>query len=446
MVFSAGFSLKRFRNDYPGGIFSIRLLNNIHSIIFRPSLSAALLQQPSSVADEQQIVRRLMVTNFGLSKKDLEAYDMASSELQEANRQLLKESTQDALLKTMLRHLEGQMADLISLNTYPADHMEWERMANADLVEDNGKGKRVMEADLVGLIRNFLVRPTTTAIFGTDFVENFPEIWPFFWTLDESFVTLALNIPVWVPWPRAQKARGAVRKLLDFMYEFHSEMEKHLSGQQTAPKWQDLENVSPLVRLRAQIFRKHDLPLRARAACDLSLLWALNGHSTSLICWTLLELYRDPALLEEVRDDISPYVKIVQPENEFSLAVWIPPKVEKLDLQGLMTDCPLLLSSYQESLRIYGGGWSARYLNEDVVLQDEEVGEKYVLKKGTYAHIVDNLHNTDPKAFPNTMDWMPHRHVKEYVNEKGGAAKKVDMSLVKPYGKSRFSSRTWDHG
>lgn len=379
-----------------------------------------------------------MVTNFGLAKKDLAAYDRVSDEIQEANRELLTEATQDELLKKTLRHLEGQMADLISLNTYPADHMEWERMANADLVEDDGKGQRVMEADLVGLIRNFLVRPTTTAVFGTDFVENFPEIWPFFWILDESFVTLALDLPIWLPWPRAQKARLAVRRLLDYLYEFHQEMDKHLSGQETAPKWQDLDNVSQLVKSRAQIFRKHDLPIKARAAYDLSLLWSLNAQSTSLISWTLLEIYRDPAFREEIRDEISPYVKIVEPENEFSLAVWIPPKIEKLDVEGLMKDCPLLLASHQESLRVYGGGWSVRYMKDDVLLKDDEAGEKYLLKKGTYAHVVDNLHDTDSKTFFKPIEWMPHRHLKEYVDEKGGAAKRVNMTLVKPYGKSQL--------
>ncbi|CAM1509043.1 Fc.00g027820.m01.CDS01 [Cosmosporella sp. VM-42] len=410
IAFNPSSALSKLRDRYLEGIFSIRLFNNVHTLVNRPSLSATLLQQSTSVADEQFIVRRLMVTNFGLSKNDLAAYDRACAEVQEKNEELINFPTTP--LPEMMKNLTNQLADLVTFNSYPVDQMEWERLAHAEVIEDNGKGETVMEADLMNLTRNFVVKPAAAAIFGTDFVENFPEIWPFLWTFDEGFATLALNPPIWLPWPRAQKARNARRKLEDFMYEFHTAMEKDMNGDDPGPRWYDLHNVSSLVKSRTEVFRKHKLSLEVRAAYDVSLLWSLNAHSTSIISWSLLELYKDPVLLEQVRDEIGPFVKVVQPENDFGGAVWVPPKIETLNMEALLKQCPLLNAVCLESVRLYGGGWSTRWLKEDVILgADDKKNSKYVLKKGTYAHVSRDLHYLDPKRYPDPKNWLLKRHL-----------------------------------
>ncbi|KAM0477207.1 hypothetical protein ACHAP7_006591 [Fusarium lateritium] len=417
-------ALTRLRNRYAQGVFSIRLFQSIHSFVFRPSLAASLLEQPESIADKEYVARRLMMTNFGLSKKDLAAYDKAAAEVHQVTKEYLSGSHLDNISKATLRDLDDNAADAISFNSYPTDQMEWERMANAELLED--KEEKTMALDFFELMKTFIARTATISVFGTDFVEIYPDIWPHLWIFNDAFHSLAMGVPVWAPFPSSQRARIALSRLRTFMREFHNEFDKFLSDEEPATKWQDFHTVSPLVRARTEVYRKHGLSSDVRAAFDVALLWSTTVNSTSLISWSLFELYQDRVLLSQIREQITPFVKIVLPKNEFGGAVWIPPQIEKLDLEGLLTECPLLKGVYLETLRLYGGGWSARYLKEDVTLKDKE--ESFVLKKGTFAHVINDLRHSDPRSFTDSKVWQVGRYIEDIVNEKG-----VETQRVNPY-------------
>ncbi|EXA39522.1 hypothetical protein NW761_007559 [Fusarium oxysporum] len=421
-------ALTRFRNRYAQGVFSIRLFQSIHSFVFRPSLVARLLEQPESVADKEYVARRIMMTNFGLSKQDLAAYDKAAPEVYQITKEYLSGSHLDTLAKATLRDLDDNAADAISFNSYPTDQMDWERQANAELLEDTGDEK-IMAVDFFELMKTFIARTATISVFGTDFVEIYPDIWPHLWVFNDAFHSLAMGVPVWAPFPSSQRARIALGRLLTFMREYHTELDKFLSDEEPATKWQDFHTISPLVRARTEVYRKHGLPIDVRAAFDVALLWATTVNSTSLISWSLFELYQDPVLLSQIREQITPFVKIVQPKNDFGGAVWIPPQVQKLDLEGLVTKCPLLQGVYLETLRLYGGGWSARYLKEDVILKDKE--DSFVLKKETFAHIVNDLHHSDPRSFTDAKVWQVGRYLEDTVDKKGVKTQRAEPYTVR---------------
>ncbi|KAF5665363.1 cytochrome P450 monooxygenase 7B1 [Fusarium heterosporum] len=420
-------ALARFRNRYSQGVFSIRLFQSSHSFVFRPSLAASLLEQPESIANKEYVARRIMVTNFGLSKKDLAAYDEAAAEVHQVTKEYLSGSRLDDLSKATLRDLDDNAADAISFNGYPTDQMEWERHANAELLED--KEEKTMALDFFELMKTFIARTATISVFGTDFVEVYPDIWPHLWVFNDAFHSLAMGVPLWAPFPSSQRARIALSRLRTFMREYHDELDKFLSGEEPGMKWQDFHTISPLVRARTEVYRKHGLSSDVRAAFDVALLWSTSVNSTSLISWSLFELYQDRVLLSQIREQITPFVEIVLPRNEFGGAVWIPPQIKKLDLEGLLTECPLLQAVYLETLRLYGGGWSARYLKEDVILKDNEEG--FVLKKGTFAHVVNDLHHSDPRSFTDSKVWQVGRYLEETVNKKGAKAQQINPYTVR---------------
>ncbi|KAF4950422.1 hypothetical protein FSARC_13202 [Fusarium sarcochroum] len=421
-------ALTRFRKRYAQGVFSVRLFQSIHSFVFRPALAARLLEQPESVADKEYVARRIMMTNFGLSKKDLAAYDKAAPDVHRVTKEYLSGSHLDDLSKATLRDLDDNAADAISFNSYPTDQMDWERLADAELLEDQGDEK-VMAIDFFELMKTFIARTATISVFGTDFVEIYPDIWPHLWVFNDGFLSLAMGVPVWAPFPGSQRARIALGRLRGFMREFHEELEKFLSDEEPGARWQDFHTISPLVRARAEVYRKHGLSSDVRAAFDVALLWTTTVNSTSLISWSLFELYQDTTLLEQIREQITPFVKVVQPKNDFGNAVWVPPQIEKLDLEGLLTKCPLLQGVYLETLRLYGGGWSARYLKEDLVIKDKL--ESYVLKKGTFAHVVNDLQHSDSRSFTDSQVWQVGRYLEDDVNEKGAKTQKVDPYTVR---------------
>ncbi|KAF4976465.1 hypothetical protein FZEAL_6865 [Fusarium zealandicum] len=429
LFLNPSYALTRLRDRYTQGLFSIRLFGTIHSFIFQPSLAASLLSRPSSVADEQHAVRRLMVTNFGLSKKDLGTYDKAASEVYEVTKQHLSGSHLDAISKVLIRNLDDTSADLVSFNSYPVDQMDWERLATADVLETETK-ESIMDVGFIELVKNFVASSAVSSVFGSDFAENFPDIWPHLWIFDEGFLALAMGTPIWVPSPNAQRARIALGRLLAFMREYHEEMEKFMSDEEPGARWQDFASVSPLVRSRAQVFRKHGLPVDVRAAFDVALLWSVTCSSASLISWSLFELYQDPILLDQIRQEIAPFVKIEQPNHGFGAAVWVPPEIEKLDLDALLTKCPTLQATYLETMRVYGGGWSVRHLKEDVVLKDGKESS-YVLRKGTFAHVALGLHHSDPRSFTDARVWQAGRYLEDVADEKGHKSKRLDSWTIK---------------
>ena len=419
----------RYRSE---GAFSLLLFGKLHHFVHAPALANSLFSRPRTSAEG--VSGTLLKSNFAFSKRDLEQYTGVAYEAKTQFKYLLQEPGLTELVDATAAHLRRNIADFVTFNSYPADQMDWERFAGADVVQ-GPDGETFVEANLMSLTKNFVAKTANCALYGTDFVENFPDMWQLMWTFDEAFVLLAANVPAWVPWPRLQRARNARRRMLSYTYEFNVAMEKYFAGQDAGAKWQDLDNVSTVVRARLETFRRHGLSLQARAGCDLALSWAMNANANQLIPWMLFELYRDPVLLEQVREEVSPFVQAVQPPNDFGEAVWLAPTLENLDLDGLLTRCPLLKAAYIETLRVYTGTWTMRWLAEDVALDDKGRKEAYLLQKDTYAHVAQEMHQFDPKFFPDPTEWHHERHLKGQVDEKGSRTLVAEMGTMRPYGK-----------
>lgn len=436
LVNADGFLAKLRDRYYSEGAFSLRLFGKLHHFVHAPALANSLLNRPRTSAEG--VSGSLLVSNFSFSKQDQEQYASVAQEAKTQFKYLLAEPGLTELVDATVTHLGRNIADLVTFNSYPADQMEWERLAGAEVVEAPG-GEKFVEADLMGLTKNFIAKTANCALYGTDFVENFPDMWQLMWAFDEAFLLLAANVPAWIPWPKLQRARNARRRMLSYTYEFNVAMDKHVEGQDPGVKWQDLDNVSAVVKARLETFRKHGLSLQARAGCDLGLCWAMNANANQLVPWMLFELYRDPVLLEQVREEVAPHVRAVQPPNGFGEAIWLAPTLENLDLDGLLTKCPLLKAAYLETLRVYTGTWTMRWLAEDVMVDDRDKKEPYLLQKGTYAHVPQDLHQFDPEYFPNPTEWHHERHLKEQVDEKGQKSLVADMGTMRPYGKQLLS-------
>jgi cytochrome P450 len=173
--------------------------------------------------------------------------------------------------------------------------------------------------------------------------------------------------------------------------------------------------------------------MQARAALENALLWAANANSNPTVFWMLERIYSDKALLAMLREEIEPYVRAVQPKQEFPIPD--APLLENLDVDGLCANCPLLKSCYIECLRLDAAPWSLKVAKQDFVLTPREKdAQGYMLRKGEYVHVAHDLHNTDPNAFENPDVFKADRHIKYDENGKGSA----DMGSMRPYGESCF--------
>lgn len=432
--------LASVRNKIPGGIFCLHFFGQSHTIVHRPQLSKSLVNKPHSVADEQWIGQHLMMSNFGFRKSDMALFWKMFPDVHSQYKYLYSEPSLSELVNATIKQLKSNIADLITFNTWPSDQMGWEQLAEAEPVE-TALGQ-VMEADLMELIKNFVAKTAHPALFGTDFAENFPDLPELIWIFDEAFILLAMNFPSWVPLPKLRRAHLARRRMASYFHEYHEALEKHFNGEDPGARWQDLDNVSIMVKERTKTYREHGMPMEARAACDISIAWAMHANSSPLVFWMLYELFRDSVLLEQIREEISPYIQAAQPKNEFGMGIWIPPRLKEVNIDGLVTKCPLLKCAYVETMRMYTGSWSIKWIKEDTLLQDGE--ESYLLRKGTYAHANQELHQFDPLAFPDPNEWQARRHLRESVDENGKTILTADLGNIRPFGTPTTLVFAWD--
>ena len=66
--------------------------------------------------------------------------------------------------------------------------------------------------------------------------------------------------------------------------------------------------------------------------------------------WLLYHIYSSRELLEKIREEISPYIQVTQPENGFNMP---EPRRLSFNIHSLIDKCPLLNACLEECQRIY---------------------------------------------------------------------------------------------
>ena len=384
-------------------------------------------------ADEKELFRGIMgkVFNFPLGSEGAK-YDAALVEVNALYKNFMSDPGLSEMTARTARAVKQSIASFVTGSKSLVDQMHWEREASVEIKTD-AQGEKVVEVDLLDLSRDWCATMANPTIIGSDFVNNFPDYIRDVWKLDQGFLLLATGLPRWIPIPALTKAHIARKHLMDKLVQFEVAMDKWAAGENPGPEWGDLDDVGPVVKGRIEIYRKYGFSMQARAALENALLWAANANSNPTVFWMLERIYPDKALLAMLREEIEPYVRAVQPKQEFPIPD--APLLENLDVDGLCANCPLLKSCYIECLRLDAAPWSLKVAKQDFVLTPREKdAQGYMLRKGEYVHVAHDLHNTDPNAFENPDVFKADRHIKYDENGKGSA----DMGSMRPYGKSYF--------
>lgn len=448
MAFNSENFLAGLRKLYPGGAFSLNFLGGVHTVIFKPGLTASLINHPVHIADGYASSKHLMKSNFGWprGKASLEKYDKMLDDLLVIYKKLSSEPTLGQMVDRTVERLRHNIADFVTFNESEVDQVEWEKYANAETLQDK-TGEAVVEADLYDLVRNFIAMTANVSLFGTDFVENYPQFWQHLWRFDEGFMALAADLPVWLPISKAIAARRARSQAMACMRAFETALESDREGRKPTPEWADIDNVSPLIQSRVdEVYRKYDLTIEQRASCEFGLAWAMNANSNPLVFWLLWRINSDAVLLARIRDEIAPYVVIEKPAHGFGSAFKQALRIESIDVEGLANNCPLLKAAYIETLRVDVSAWSFKVIREDAIISDKDgSSEKFLLPKGTYAHGAHELNHMNPDAFKEPKEWYIERHIKwDAPNEKGEKRPVgADMGVVRPYGECLPLSTRW---
>jgi hypothetical protein len=432
MIWDAKAFTSRLRAaHHSSGAYSLNFGGTVHNILFAPPLATVAMNVKAENASELELFKGIMGKVFGFPmSSEGDKYDKVMPSLNALYKHFMSEPGLGEMTERAAQAVKNSIASFVTGSKSLVDQMLWERNANVE-IKTNAAGEKVVEVDLLDLTRDWCASCANPSIFGSDFVNNFPEYIRDVFKLDDGFLMLASGLPRWVPIPSLLKAHIARRRLLDQLIQFEIAMDKWSAGEDPGPDWRDLDDVGPVVKGRIALYREYGLSMEARASVEHALLWAANANSNGVVFWMLERIYSDKALLALLRKEIEPYVRAVQPKQEF--IVPDAPRLENVDVDGLCANCPLLKSCYIEVLRLDAASWSLKVAKQDFVLtpRDKEA-QSYMFRKGEYMHVAHDLYNTDPNAFENPDVFKADRHVKYDENGKGSA----DMGSMRPYGMS----------
>lgn len=230
----------------------------------------------------------------------------------------------------------------------------------------------------------------TDAMFGTA-TNPFrkPGLMQKYWTWEQDHLNI-LYAPV-LPWLIQRKAYNARASVLEALTDF-------------ADKIGDDDDNSLLSKNCQRLNKEHGVHGGEAAAIYLALVFGATANAFPTLYWMLLYVFRDQALLQDLRAEIESTVVITEEGSSPSNPV---KTIDAFRISA--TSCPLLLSCYTETLRLVSRHPGARIVTSDsatLTFKDAPSGEQrsYALRKGSVVHMpAGMLHSSE-------AHWGPDAH------------------------------------
>ncbi|KAL8813489.1 MAG: hypothetical protein Q9200_000223 [Gallowayella weberi] len=132
--------------------------------------------------------------------------------------------------------------------------------------------------------------------------------------------------------------------------------------------------------------------------------------------YTLVRLYADPVLLEDVRAELEAVTIRVTSEQ-----------TRVIDIMAVRESCHLLNATWQEVLRVHALGVGSRYVRQDVLINNQ-----YRLEKGRVVQMPMAVLHSNPAVWgPDVHEFRPRRFMKESDTAK---SPKVNLPGYRPFG------------
>ncbi|KAK2594819.1 hypothetical protein QQS21_007447 [Conoideocrella luteorostrata] len=151
------------------------------------------------------------------------------------------------------------------------------------------------------------------------------------------------------------------------------------------------DDMSALIAERFKFHVKNDIPFRDIARIEVGQALRLISNMRPAVFWLLYHMFSDSAILEECRAELSK--ACVEHDGVYTV-----------DTAHLSQSCPVLASTFQETLRFHGTGVSPR-----AVIDDELLDGRFLLKKDAIVLIPAWVHHRDVDNWEEDVAVFNHR-------------------------------------
>ncbi|KAL9131944.1 MAG: hypothetical protein Q9217_000224 [Psora testacea] len=233
---------------------------------------------------------------------------------------------------------------------------------------------------LMKWLKHELTFATTEAVYGPENPFQDSSIEQAFWDYEDNIMMVLANIFPNLTARKAFNGRETTVKALKIYF-----------GKDGHEQGSYLEKA-----LRAATM-KYRLSLEDTARFELSNVIAILVNTVPTCFWMMFHIFSDPLLLSDLRSELDS-ILVVHPNEEKS-----PHRI--LDVNALKDQCPLLNSTWQETLRYRANGSSNREVMQDTVLDD-----RYLLKKGSVIQMPALVVHADTSVWgPSATQFDPRR-------------------------------------
>jgi cytochrome P450 len=212
-----------------------------------------------------------------------------------------------------------------------------------------------------------------------------PELIEKYWDWDDGNIGYMVGI---LPKFTARKAYLGIEACVDGFYEY---TKKGLHKQ-----------ALPFLENRRQAYEEDGISAYEMARLEIGLSFGFNSNAGITAFWVVNNIFCRPDLLREIREEI------------YNNAFEAPGTISASKLRD---SCPLLNSTWRETMRLTAPMTSARQVLEDTILSDT-----YFLRKGSIIQIAGGVLHSDTEIWgPDAQSFNPRRFYHNWNGTKTSA-------------------------
>lgn len=224
-------------------------------------------------------------------------------------------------------------------------------------------------------LRHEIFACTMEATYGPHNPFNKAENEKAWFELESGLLTLTLGL---FPNILGRRSLRACRTLIAELYRYFNE-NRHIEG-------------SLLVQLRRKHNAAFGLDSNETAHVEVGQVGAAIVNTAPTAFWLVWQVLADPIVSKDCRQEI---YQLVATSSDGS---------HTIDLADVITDCPILVSTWQEVLRFHGISIAARVIKEDTLIDNQ-----YLLKKGGLLMMPNAVVHSDPTLWGPTVGQFNHK-------------------------------------
>ncbi|KAJ4360203.1 uncharacterized protein N0V89_000763 [Didymosphaeria variabile] len=274
-------------------------------------------------------------------------------------------------------------------------------------------GSTGVEISLMDFVKRIFTVGNAFTIYGPQnpFALN-PSLVQDFWTWEQGMIAVMADIFPSLTARKPYLARKAINAALEeFVAKEH------------------YRNASPMIQKRVQINLKHGLTTKMAGHAELILLFGVTGNVVPTTFWVLANIFSRPELLARIREETSQAVLCMR-------SAPVGPREKVINVAQLKTKCPLLVSTYRETIRSIANLSSVR-----LVMHTHTVSapghRPYLLRQGGIVqiasgviHALDSVWGSDANKF-NPSRFMSATTTNEQFSASSSATEITATALPK---------------